>query len=274
MDGQVVLSRTLQVIGFLLILLILLDVFLTVLYARIGSGVISHPLARATWWVFRTIARRAGRWRETVLSVCGPAILVLLVSVWVWGLMLGAAMVVAPMLGTSITATSGPTPTGFVTALYVAGDTMTTVGTSDLAPRTGFSRLFYTCSSLVGLSIITLTLTYFLEIYNSLQHRNTLAMKVHLACGESGDAAELIAGVGPHGEFTAGYAHLAGLGAEMVMLKESHHFYSVLLYFRFAEPHYDIRYWNELDKGGHFAAFEQPELFVNELREAFRQFRK
>lgn len=25
-------------------------------------------------------------------------------------------------------------------------------------------------------------------------------------------------------------------------------------------------YWNELDKGGHFAAFEQPELFVQELR--------
>jgi hypothetical protein len=65
-------------------------------------------------------------------------------------------------------------------------------------------------------------------------------MKVHLACGESGDAAELVAGVGPHGEFTAGYAHLAGLGAEMVMLKESHHFYSVLLYFRFREPHYAI----------------------------------
>ena len=29
-------------------------------------------------------------------------------------------------------------------------------------------------------------------------------------------------------------------------------------------------YWNELDKGGHFAAFEQPELFVNELRSCFR----
>ena len=42
---------------------------------------------------------------------------------------------------------------------------------------------------------------------------------------------------------------------------------------RWAEPHYDIRYWNELDKGGHFAAFEQPEVFVNELRTAFKQFR-
>jgi len=35
----------------------------------------------------------------------------------------------------------------------------------------------------------------------------------------------------------------------------------------------DLRYWNELDRGGHFAAFEQPELFVNELRSFFRLIR-
>jgi epoxide hydrolase len=36
---------------------------------------------------------------------------------------------------------------------------------------------------------------------------------------------------------------------------------------RWAERVYtDIRYWNELDKGGHFAALEQPELFVAEVR--------
>jgi pimeloyl-ACP methyl ester carboxylesterase len=30
----------------------------------------------------------------------------------------------------------------------------------------------------------------------------------------------------------------------------------------------DLRYWNVLDKGGHFAAFEQPALFVDEVRGA------
>ena len=35
----------------------------------------------------------------------------------------------------------------------------------------------------------------------------------------------------------------------------------------------DIRYWNELDRGGHFAAFEEPDLFVNELRACFRPLR-
>ena len=39
---------------------------------------------------------------------------------------------------------------------------------------------------------------------------------------------------------------------------------------RWAETRFsDIRYWNELDKGGHFAAFEQPERFVGELRSFF-----
>jgi len=28
----------------------------------------------------------------------------------------------------------------------------------------------------------------------------------------------------------------------------------------------NIQYWNDLDKGGHFAAFEQPELFIDEMR--------
>ena len=43
---------------------------------------------------------------------------------------------------------------------------------------------------------------------------------------------------------------------------------------RWAERRFpDIRWWNELDKGGHFAAFEQPELFVNEVRSFFRLVR-
>jgi pimeloyl-ACP methyl ester carboxylesterase len=42
---------------------------------------------------------------------------------------------------------------------------------------------------------------------------------------------------------------------------------------RWAQPQFpDLRYWNEPDKGGHFAAFEQPEIFVDEVRAAFRAF--
>ena len=36
---------------------------------------------------------------------------------------------------------------------------------------------------------------------------------------------------------------------------------------------HNLVYWNEVDKGGHFAAWEQPELFVTEVRAAFRSLR-
>ena len=35
----------------------------------------------------------------------------------------------------------------------------------------------------------------------------------------------------------------------------------------------NLVYWNKPDRGGHFAAFEQPELFTDELRNCFRGFR-
>jgi len=44
---------------------------------------------------------------------------------------------------------------------------------------------------------------------------------------------------------------------------------------RWVERRYTkLVYFNELDKGGHFAAFEQPEIFVHEVRACFRQIRR
>jgi pimeloyl-ACP methyl ester carboxylesterase len=37
--------------------------------------------------------------------------------------------------------------------------------------------------------------------------------------------------------------------------------------------YHNLRYFNEVDKGGHFAAWEEPELFAAELRAAFRSLR-
>jgi pimeloyl-ACP methyl ester carboxylesterase len=39
-----------------------------------------------------------------------------------------------------------------------------------------------------------------------------------------------------------------------------------------AYPH-NLIYFHEVDKGGHFAAWEQPELFAAEMRAAFRSLR-
>jgi pimeloyl-ACP methyl ester carboxylesterase len=38
--------------------------------------------------------------------------------------------------------------------------------------------------------------------------------------------------------------------------------------------YHKLIYFNEVDKGGHFAAWEQPAIFCSELRAAFRSLRE
>ncbi len=42
---------------------------------------------------------------------------------------------------------------------------------------------------------------------------------------------------------------------------------------KWLEPRYNITRWTEMPKGGHFAAFEQPQLFVDDVRAFFRTVR-
>ncbi|MFK5596342.1 hypothetical protein ACFZ8E_04970 [Methylobacterium sp. HMF5984] len=76
--------------------IVLLDVFLTVLYARIGTGLLAERAAHLAWRVLRRVAEAAGPQRGIVLSFCGPTILVLYVLLWAGGLTLGAGLIICP----------------------------------------------------------------------------------------------------------------------------------------------------------------------------------
>jgi hypothetical protein len=106
-----------QAIGALVITLVLLDVLLTVLYARAGTGILSSRVSKCVRRVFYLASKPFGRHQGTVMSFYGPVVLVLLVSMWDFGLTLGAALVIHPALGASVANASGATPTDFITAL-------------------------------------------------------------------------------------------------------------------------------------------------------------
>jgi epoxide hydrolase len=42
---------------------------------------------------------------------------------------------------------------------------------------------------------------------------------------------------------------------------------------RWCESRYNITHWTNMPRGGHFAAFEQPELFVEDVRTFFATVR-
>jgi len=229
-----------QTLGVLVLVLILLDISLTVLYARMGTGIISPGLARFIWKGFLRGSKLFGRRREHALSFCGPAIVIMLLFVWALGLTCGAALIIHPQLGAAVRNSSGATPTDFVTALYTGGSSISIVGSSTFTPHTSGFRLFYLFNSLIGMSVVSLTLTYLMQIYNALQQRNTFGLKLYLLTSKTADAAELIAGLGRQGQFSSGYSNIVDLGAGMTQIKEMHHFYPVLMYFRFVEVYYSI----------------------------------
>ncbi len=166
--------------------------------------------------------------------------LVLLLLTWAIGLTLGTALVMHPYLGSAITASNGSKETDFVTALYVGGSSLSIVGGSDYQPQTPGFKIFYLFNFLVGLSVISLTLTYLGQIYTALQSRNSTALQLDVRTGRTGDAAEFIAHLGPRGHFESGYTDLSSLGEAIARIKEAHLFYPVLFYFRFEKPIYSV----------------------------------
>jgi hypothetical protein len=104
---------------------------------------------------------------SSLLSICGPMIVVALLLTWSIFLALGAALIVHPQRGTSITNSSQETPTDFVTALYVAGSSLSIVGGSNFGPQSSGVKLLFLLNSVIGTSVISLTLTYLIQIYGA-----------------------------------------------------------------------------------------------------------
>jgi hypothetical protein len=229
-----------QIAGAVVTIVVLLDIFLTVLYARAGTALFSTYVSRAIWLVFRLVARPFNRHRGKVLSFCGPVILIALIFVWAAGLALGSALIMHPHLGSGIRASEGSTPRDFMSALYAAGSSLSFVGSSDFKPQSAVFQALYMFNSLIGMSVMSLVLTYVMQIYNALKTRNALGLAIQTLSDDTGDAAELVVGLGPQGEFNSGISTLSNLALNASAIKESHHFYPLLFYFRFAEPYYSV----------------------------------
>ncbi len=228
--------------GALLMCFVLLDVFLTVLYARAGSGIFSRFVCAWEWRLLRRFATLLGRRAQLFLSLCGPAIVVSLIWWWAFLLTLGAALIFHPYLGSAIATSNGATPTDFVSAMYAAANSMSIVGSSGFSPRTSTFRLIFMFNSLAGMSVISLTLTYLMQIYNALQQRNSLGLRVFLLSGMTGSSAEMLVRIAPQGRVDSGFSTLSDLASSLVQLKEMHHFYPVLLYFRFEQAYYSVSF--------------------------------
>src|SRR5207253_533721 len=99
-------------------------------------SILGERLGRVLWLVFREASKAMSPRRQRVLAYAGPVIVLTVLAAWVVLLMMGAALVIHPHLGTAVISSSGPTGTDFMTALYAAGNSITLVGSGNFSPQT------------------------------------------------------------------------------------------------------------------------------------------
>jgi hypothetical protein len=164
--------------------------------------------------------------------------LLAVLGLWIGLLTLGSGLQVHPALGHAVRPSNAEPKTDFLTALYVGGASISVVGSSEYAPQTPTYRMLFLFNSAAGMTFISLVVTYLGQVYNALLRRNALALRIDGLSDAQGDGAELVCGVWPRGDLTSGTSELASLAAQMAAVKESHHFYPLLVHFRFEEPLY------------------------------------
>lgn len=78
-------------IGVVAIVITAIDIFITVLYPRTGKSILSLPLSKGIWQIFRQVAR----WSKSdrILAYCGSITLVMIAVVWISLFIFGFALV-------------------------------------------------------------------------------------------------------------------------------------------------------------------------------------
>lgn len=223
--------------GAAIIVIVLADVFFTVLYPASGRGPLRKPATAVAWGLFRLAARSLGaRGRRALLCYAGPVIIAQTMVLWCALLIAGWALVFLPAMGGAVASGSGAPDQGWLAALYFSGFNFSTLGMGDIVPRDGLHRMLAIGESAIGFGLLTLAMTYFLSVYSHLTRRNGFAHGLHHRTGRSGDAAELIAGLALAEEGRFPESQLLDLQDPLREIYQSHHLYPVLRHFRYAEP--------------------------------------
>ncbi len=179
--------------GVSLLCIVLWDAFETiVLPRRVMRRVrLTRMFYRATWrpWFAAAHLLLRGKRRETFLSFYGPLSLLLLLSVWAAGLVVGFALV---HWGSGSGVNMPGETVHFSTDLYLSGTSFFTLGLGDVTPRTPLARALTVLESGMGFGFLALVIGYLPVIYQSFSRREVNITLLDARAGSPPTAAELL----------------------------------------------------------------------------------
>ncbi|HEX8285698.1 MAG TPA: potassium channel family protein [Pyrinomonadaceae bacterium] len=218
--------------GFVLLSLIIFDIYATVLHSSARYGPVGESLNRSVWRVTRAAAFRLSRAnRHRLLNMAGPLLLPLLIVVYIVLLVLAFALIYYPHVPSGFTFSVERGEHGWADAIYFSGVTLTTAGYGDVVPRLTSLRLLALVESASGLVVISLAITYMLTVYTALERKRSVALSLYHQAGEGADVAGLIAHHFVEGRFYGLRDALRTVTRDLQAMLESHIDHPVIHYF-------------------------------------------
>ena len=172
------------VVGLALAALVLKDVFETVVVTG-GSRAslkVAHRLVVVMLPVWKQIRGR----RRGVSTTFAPFVLVSCFIVWMAALALAFGL-----MAYSVRSDFQPPLKGFGESVYLVGSSLVTVGLSQANPA-GLARWVILGAGFCGLAVMTMAVTYLLEVQGSIARRDTGIIKLNTAAGEPPSALTLL----------------------------------------------------------------------------------
>ncbi len=166
--------------------------------------------------------------REKYLGMFGPLSLLMLLTIWALGLIVGYALI----LWSINTKLNLPGSATFGSYLYLSGVTFFTLGYGDLAPALPLGRAIVVIEAATGFGLLAIVIGYLPVLYQAFSRREVNISLLDARAGSPSSAAEMLR---RHGES----GHLQDLNSVLhewehwsAELLESHLSYPVLCYFR------------------------------------------
>lgn len=213
-------------VGMLFIALAMVDIVWTVVASARGSGPFTHFFAVGVW-------KLAGRWaqgRHGLLELFGYAILVGIVLSWVGALWLGLTLAFLSDASAVVDASTQQPASWIARAGYAMG-ALAGAGASYVAGN-GWWVLLNNAGAVLGLSAVTLTITYLFQVVSATSHKRALALQILGIADTPAALARL--GLGQPQLGVLGN-HLMNLSADLALLARYHLVLPVLDYLHFGK---------------------------------------
>jgi hypothetical protein len=223
--------------GIVLVAWVLNDVFSTVILPRPAPARFRPAglLTRWSWRFWRRFAdtSRTPERREQRLGIFAPAIVMVLLGLWIVLLILGFSLMLLS-LGDGV----APRVTDLGAAMYFAAISLLTIGYGDYLPVELGSRLVAVAAGGVGLGIVALTITYLFSLYANFQRRELQVVTLDARAGAPPSGTTLL---GTCAAFDDDAEELDHVFEEWerwsAAVLESHLAYPILMFFRSTHDH-------------------------------------